>query len=153
MARRLSHSDLDACSRALQELYAETSLQEFPDRLLELLAGLVPAVHISYNDINEQQGQFVIRYHPERPEAKKLLPQFTAHFHTHPLHEHFQKGGSILMKISDVATLREFKDTAIYQEYFRALDTRHQMVFFLPSQKDPRIGLALNRGAKDFSER
>jgi DNA-binding CsgD family transcriptional regulator len=153
MTNRLSHRDLEVCSCALRELYVESSLQEFPDRLLPLLARLIPTGHVSYNDFDPRHNRFVIRIHPERAEAQKLLPQFTAHFPTHPLHERFQRRGVVLNKISDVATLRQFKETAIYQEYYRALDTRHQLVLFLPRQEDSRVGLALNRDAKDFSER
>lgn len=153
MPTRLSHRDFDACSRVLRELYQNPSLRTFPDRLQPLLARLVPASYISYNDINERQGRFVIRYDPARPEAKKLLPQFTAFFHTHPLHDHFQKSGVLVKKVSDAATLRQFRNTAIYQEYFRVLGTRHQMGFFLPREGYSRVGLALNREIKDFSER
>ncbi len=130
MANRLSHCDFDACSRALRELYASPLLQGFPDRLLPLLAELVPASHIAYNAFNEQQRRFDIHYLPEPPGAQKLLPQFAAHIHTHPLHEHYPEMELVPMKISDVATLRQFRQTPIYQEYYRPLDTRYQMICF-----------------------
>jgi hypothetical protein len=118
MTARLSHRDVDACSRVLQELYAESSLPKFADRVLPLIAKLVPSGHISYNDFNERLGRFVIRRHPERPEAEKLLPRFAAHFHTHPLHEHYLNGDVMPKRISDVATVRQFIQTPIYQEYY-----------------------------------
>jgi DNA-binding CsgD family transcriptional regulator len=153
MANRLSHHDFDACSRALQELYAPSSLTEFPKLLLPLLMKVVPSGHVSYNDFNERRGRFIIHHQPERSEAKKLLPQFAANFPTHPLYEHYQQAGLFPKKISDITTLRQFTETPIYQEYYRQVDTRHQMIFFLHHQRDSRIGLALNRWEKDFSER
>lgn len=155
MATSLSHSDLDACSRALRELYAETSLEAFPDRLLPLLAALVPSGHISYNDFDPVQNRFVIRYHPERPDARKLVSQFAAFYETHPLHK---ATDGVPKRISDVATFRQFSETAIYQEYYRPIGTRHQIICFFDRRKnsfaaDSFVGLALNRENKDFSER
>lgn len=158
MAIRLSHRDFDACSRTLRELYAGSSLQEFPGRLLPLVARLVPSSHISYNDLDLGQNRIVIHYHPERADARKLVPQFAAHYQTHPLADHYQNPGGIPKKVSDVATLRQFQHTAIYQEYYRAVGTKHQFICFFNGRKRPKagdsfIGLALNRDIKDFSER
>lgn len=158
MAFRLSHRDFDACSRALRELYVAASLQKFPDRLLPLVARLVPSSHISYNDLDLGQDRIVIHYHPERVDARKLVPQFAAHYQTHPLAGHYLNPGGIPKKVSDVATLRQFKQTAIYQEYYRAIGTKHQFICFFNRRKraaagDSFIGLALNRDIKDFSER
>ena len=158
MANRLTHRDLAACSRALRELYAESSVEEFPDRLLPLLAGLIPSGHISYNDFDARRGRFVIRCYPEHSEVRKLQPQFAAHYHTHPLGKLYREGGGVPRKISDVVTLRQFKQTAVYQEYYRFIGTRHQIVCFFHHQKnsaaaDSFVGLALNREKKDFSER
>ncbi|HTV40304.1 MAG TPA: LuxR C-terminal-related transcriptional regulator [Candidatus Sulfotelmatobacter sp.] len=158
MAIRLLHRDFDACSRVLRELYASSSLQDFPDRLLPLVAGLVPSSHISYNDIDPGRNRIVIHYHPERADARKLVPQFAAHYRTHPLQDHYLNPGGIPKKVSDVVTLRQFKQTAIYQEYYREIGTKHQFICFFNRQNssvtdDSFIGLALNRDVKDFSER
>lgn len=159
MANRLSHSDFDACSRALRELYeGVSSLAQFPDRLLPLVTKLIPASYASYNDLDLRQNRVVIHYHPERADARKLVPQFAAHYGTHPLHNLYAQSGGIPKKVSDVATLREFRQTAIYHDYYRLIGTRHQFICFFDRQKKSRtgdsfVGLALNRDIKDFSER
>lgn len=159
MSNRLSHRDIEACSRTLQELYAgASSLSEFPDRLLPLVARLIPASYVSYNDLDLLKNRVVIQYHPDRADARKLVPEFAAHYRTHPLHDHYRQPGGIPKKVSDVVTLREFKQTAIYHDYYRVIGTRHQFVCFFNGQKisktrDSFVGLALNRDIKDFSER
>jgi DNA-binding CsgD family transcriptional regulator len=153
MAPRLSYRDLDACCGTLQELYAETSLEAFPDRLLPMLARLVPCLHVSYNECDLKRNRFFVRLYPERPEVRKLLPNFRAHFNTHPLSEHCRLQNGIPKRISDVATLRQFQQTAIYQKYYRPMGTRHQIVCFFHHKEDLHLGLAWNRWEKDFSRR
>jgi DNA-binding CsgD family transcriptional regulator len=149
----LTGKDLDACSAALERLYEPVTAQEFPRRLLPLLSELVPVDHVSFNDFDTLQRQFVVSTYPERPELPVLMPQFETHFPTHPLFEAFQQGTTSPAIVSDRVTLRQFKRTAIYQEVYRRLGTEHQMIFFLHAEASRRIGLALNRTRGDFSAR
>jgi DNA-binding CsgD family transcriptional regulator len=153
MSTRLSHRDYDACSRTMLELYAKTSPQEFPDKLLALLAKLVPVTHVTWNDLNEAQRHYFILYYPERPDLKVLLPQFTATFHTSPLFPHYKAGETMPKKISDVMSVRQFRETAAFQEYYRHAGTNHQMIFTMYNGDQMRVALAFNRDRRDFSER
>ncbi len=150
---RLSHRDYDACASAVARIYGATSLSAFPTVLLPLLLELVPADHVGYNDFDARENRYVIHSHPHRPEIESLSPQFGACFHTHPLIDHYQKADPLPTKISDVVSFRQFQEIPLYQEYFRHVGTNHQMIFFLHSNKDQRIGISLNRGGTDFSER
>jgi DNA-binding CsgD family transcriptional regulator len=150
---KLSEQDLGACSAALHSLYEPMTLPEFPGRLLPVLSDLVPVDHVSYNDFDARRHQYVFRTYPERAELEDLAPLFDTHFRTHPLFEVFQQGTTAPVTISDQVTLRQFKQTAMYQEVYRRLGTKHQMIFFLHSEASRRVGLALNRSQQDFSGR
>jgi len=149
----LDQQDLGACSEALHRLYEPGTVQEFPGRLLPLLSELVPVDHVSYNDFDTRRHQYVFCTYPERPEVRAFLPLFDEHFPTHPLFEAFQEGTPAPVTVSDRVTLRQFKQTAMYQEVYRRLGTEHQMILVLHAEASRRIGLALNRSRQGFSQR
>ncbi|MES1180316.1 MAG: helix-turn-helix transcriptional regulator [Verrucomicrobiota bacterium] len=153
ISMKLSHHDLNACSRVLRELYAETSLARFPDKLLTLLAGVVPVEHLTYNEFNERRNRYTVLIKPEVEEMQRRVPQLIAYLHQHPLYEHYLAEGSEPKKLSDAITVRQLKGTDIFQEVYKPLSTKHQMLFFVQGEGEARIGLALNRWHRDFSER
>jgi DNA-binding CsgD family transcriptional regulator len=153
MALRLSNQDFDACSRGLRELYAEVSTAQFPNQVLKLLAGLVPVEHATYNELTPRQKQLVVHYFPERPDIQALVPQFAATLHTHPLYDHYVGAEPLPKKISDATSFRQLAETPVYQEYYRLIGIKHQMVFSVKGAGETKIGLALNRRLRDFSER
>lgn len=153
MAVLLCHRDFDACSRALRQLYAEPSPEKFPNLVLKLLSELVPLEYATYNEFTPRSQRLVICYFPERPEIRALVPRLAAHFHTHPLFDHFHRTEPQPKMISDVTSFRQFRETAVYQEYFRFIGAKHQMMFSVINEGETRIGLALNRRQRDFSER
>ena len=153
MALRLSNQDLDACSRCMLELHEGSPAGEFPQRVLSLLSGVVPVEYASYNEFNPRQKQFDVRCFPERPEVQRLVPELAATIPTHPLFDHFRKGEPLPKKVSDLASGRQFRETAVYHEYYRHLGVENQMVFSLKGTGKTVVGLALNRKAQDFTER
>ncbi len=150
---RLCQKDLDACLNVVFELNSDLDADRFADRLMPLLARLVPVDYCTWNNFNERNRQYKIRYYPARVQVEHLMPQFAETFHTSPLFDHYQQRGSQPKRISDTTTLREFQKTAIYNEYYRHIGMRHQMIFFLHGKKEIRIVPAFNRARRDFSER
>jgi len=151
---RLSHRDYDACSAVVRELYAEPSLSGFRRQLQPLLSRVVPNDYSSLNAFNKRRSQYSIQLYPNRPELDPLKPRFGATAHTHPFYDHITSGVPGPGKISDRATLREFRETAVYQEYYRHAGLRHQMFFFFHTADDgTNSGIGLSRWHRDFSER
>jgi len=150
---RLSHHDWEACSRAVHEVYHGAAAGALSPGLLPVLAQLVPADYMAYNEIDLKQGRVVLQTFPKRPEVLSLLERFKAAFPSHPLFELWQRGGTDPVKVSDIATVRQLRDTAYYQEYYRHLQMRHQMVCFGGAHDGARTGLSFNRSGRDFTER
>lgn len=136
---RLSHQDLTACSRVLRQLYAETALARFPNTLLRLLTSVVPVEHLTYNEFNERRNRYTVRILPELPEMQQRAPQLIAHLAEHPLYDHYLQQGQVPKKISDVATVRQLKNIALYQEVYRPLTTKHQMIFLFRPTVRPAL--------------
>jgi DNA-binding CsgD family transcriptional regulator len=71
-----------------------------------------------------------------------------------------ERGGDLreIIKISDFYSARQWRNTAIYRDYYRVADVEHRLVLFLPAPgwapKDGTLRLAFSRGSgSDFSER
>jgi len=56
-------------------------------------------------------------------------------------------------KISDFLTRSQFHRLGLYHELYRRVQVEHQIAFVLPTPPPLIIGIALNRGRRDFSER
>ncbi len=150
---RLSRLDVDACSRSVQELYSEASPAQFPNHVLAILSRLVPVEYATYNEFTPRRKQLVVHYFPEQPEIQSLVPQFAATIHSHPLFAHYENAEPFPQKISDLVSFRQFTQTPVYQEYYRRIGIKHQMVFSVSGGGETKIGLAFNRRLQDFSER
>ena len=148
---RLSCQDLEACSRAIQALYAETSLETFPLRAMATLSGLVPVEHVTYNEIALGAHQVTSEFLPQRPEAARLLPQLAAKINTHPLAKAIYSTEP--RRILDVMSAREFRETPVFREYYRLIQVTNQMIFGLGDGKNSRVAIALNRRGQGFSGR
>ena len=56
------------------------------------------------------------------------------------------------IKLSDFLNQQQLQRLELCQEYYRLLDTKYQMGMLFPAAANVRIGLAVNRSSKDFSE-
>lgn len=154
---RLSHRDLTALISALPGLYARASLDAIPQKILLLASTLVPCFTATYDEWDIDREGRVRGYRavqaPVISEVDAMLPALPLHIHDHPLFPSLQQQITSPLKISDVASQREFMRTAVYNEVYRHLGVHHQMVWFLPGQQSPHVCLVMSRQGKDFSER
>lgn len=158
MATRLSHRDLDACSRALRELYADPSLAGLAEKTLAIVSGLVCSDVISYDDWKLDDSGRVTGYRAlRRPfvsEVDKFSPVFAACIHEHPLfREAMMKHAPEPTKISDFASRNQFRRTSVYNEIYRHLEIDSQIICTISWTPNSRNYVVLNRSGKDFSER
>jgi DNA-binding CsgD family transcriptional regulator len=57
------------------------------------------------------------------------------------------------VRLSDLMSQRQFRATAIYQDFYRLVGVDQQLAFALPSPSSAIIGLAMNRLGRPVSER
>lgn len=151
---RLRQRDLDGILSFLREMYSRPDLEGFANRLVSALPGLVPSEWTSYNEVDLQRQANTYVIDPIPPDASELALAFERHILDHPLISHQQelRDGQAL-KTSDFLTQTEFHRLGLYGEFFRKLDVEYQMAVVLPSSSPLVIGVAVNRGRRDFSER
>lgn len=145
---------MQALSVLIDELNVATGVATFSRRLLRLLQPLVPYDIATYNEIDPHAGQITVLAEPAEslPDGGEQL--FMAHAAEHPIllhtREHREQRA---MKLSDFLSQRQLHQRGIYREFFGPLGIEHQMVVTLPAAPPLVIGVALNRGRGDFSER
>jgi len=95
---------------------------------------------------------FAVEGYPATPKVVSLFPRFVRNLHTHPLFAHYRAAGPFPRKVSDVASLSEFRSTLVYQEFHQPIGVCREMLFFLGREKCRRVGVSLRRAGSDFSE-
>ena len=150
---RLRSREVQATLEFLREAYALRDLETFARYAISAVPKLVASDHTSYNEVNPRAGRDHIFCEPT-DFYRHLLPTFERHISEHPLIAHYAKtSDGRALKISDFLTRDQFHRLALYNEFFRIVGVEHQMAFILPAPPPLVVGIALNRGRRDFSER
>lgn len=150
----LSHNDLFALNLAIGEIYTARDMESFYRSVFSSIQGIVPCELCSFNDVKPYTTRFLKLISGSQDHGSvshKLLPALNAHLHEHPLFPHCFTGDAV--KITDYVSTSQFKDMAIYNEYYRHLDVEMQITFAIPISRENVSLLALSRKNIDFSER
>ena len=79
---------------------------------------------------------------------------FDRHFHTHPLvRYHAHERGLHAHRISDSLPEAEFRNSALYDEYYRAIGIGHAVALPVHVDDGWLVSFVLNRSGIDFSDR
>jgi len=145
----LSSKDLLKLSSATAKLYRPCSPGQLPQRVVSVARELLDCEHLCYNEFGKSHFVGVLDpiIDPALNETfARLSPQ-------HPSIAHIQQTKiEAAVKISDFISLREWRRTELFNEFFRKIDIRYQLAFLF-SVGDIQIGFAANRETRDFSER
>jgi DNA-binding CsgD family transcriptional regulator len=151
--QRLKASELARVAPLIRRLYSAESRVSFARTTLKELRAILHAESASYNVIDARTGatQWLVDGLEDFPGSTGI---FAEHIREHPLVMHYARSadGSAL-KISDFVGNARFRQSGLYQEFYRRLGTGYQIAVRLPSPPKSVIGLAFSRGQRDFSER
>jgi len=144
---RLRHSEVEALSQILLELYSPCSYADFPVRLFALLRRCFSFDFFDYHEIanNRNERNFVY------PEYKPRVGVFEAYVHPHCTWTAFaRQRAQPPLPIPDLSILGERQ-----RADFRVLPESRQnyQLGFTVSDQLPQLGIALNRLNGDFSEK
>jgi DNA-binding CsgD family transcriptional regulator len=148
----LREQDFRAALDFVGEVHDAQDRDEFRAILLPGYRNLVPALHVSYNEI-EGDGQVLAAIvEPELPEWS--LPAWERYAGENPLLQRYlrTRDGRAL-RFSDVYSREQLRSLPLYRHFYAPLGVEHQIAFILPSTPKLTIGVALTRGDADFSER
>ena len=159
MARSgVSKADVDAVVGSAESLAGLDSLEALRRRAVEIVAELVEATVVAWNevDLDGRQLAAVIVPFPDQfsaQERERLATAFIEYVAEHPVIAHYRRtNDGRPYAISDFLSAAEFHRTGIYRHFYSHLGAEDQLSFVLP---DPTliIGVALNRPRRGFSDR
>ena len=79
---------------------------------------------------------------------------FDRHFYEHPLVRfHGYQGGGVAQRISDSVPFAKFRESALYNEYYRRVRIDHAVALPIYVRDGLLVSFVLNRARRDFSDR
>ena len=142
---------------ALRELYALSDMRTYPRRVTAALSSIIPTKFITYNELNSDKRKNRYVWWPPDTQLEKQSPLYRAferYVGEHPLIAHYARTRDTrVLSISDFLTRRQFQRLDLYREFFRPLGVEYQLAVTLTASNSTVIGIALNRGTRDFSAR
>jgi len=79
---------------------------------------------------------------------------FDRHFHQHPLVRfHGYQGGGVTQRISDSVPFAQFRESPLYNEYYRRVRIDHAVALPIYVRDGLLVSFVLNRARRDFSDR
>ena len=145
---RLKHSELEAFSNTLLELYSPGPQEDLPARILAALERNISCEHRCYHEFSDQIAMRVAH----KPSVQIDINAFNQYADQHPalgaiIRDQIRSSA----RISDFKTLSQWRRTDLYNLCFRPEGLNYQLGY-LALNEGPRLGIALNRAKRDFSE-
>jgi len=150
---RLTHSDVSRVLAAIQQVHSHTDFSTLPHLMVELQSQLIPADISSYTLMDKRTNQADV-VGVEENLVEKLLPALMAHYHEHPIVQHSLKTKDLnAVKVTDFLKQKQFERTGYYNEFFKHLELRYQLIYYMFNHSGAELSMQLSSGVKDFSER
>lgn len=152
---QLAESDLSACLETVHAIGEETAGREdFMQAGVKRLPGLIASdlTHVSVCDLDSGR-RHVVSDVPGAIAARDL-EAFNRHFKVNPLVlEHGRNAQARTRRISDLRSQRDFRDSPLYDEYYRSVRIDYVMALPVHVQGAELVSFVFNRQDRDFSDR
>lgn len=161
---RLDAGDVSALLAFVSELKDLDDPLPYPPRLVAAIGRLIPADEVGYSELNPADESSILQVHAaageehvawgddDEVEAAQLWWRVRP---THPTCGFRGRSGNWTepFKVSDFATLREFRRTPIYEAFYRG-ELDYWLDMGLPATPTKtRVFIFTRKGGQDFSER
>jgi DNA-binding CsgD family transcriptional regulator len=155
MMQALETADLRGALDVLGAIAEGTAADgDFPRHGVTNLPRLVPSelTTLSICDLDTEHRS-VTSDLPGALSAREIAA-FDRHFHAHPLvRAHGRNTHATTQRISDLAPAREFRDSALYNDYYRPIRIDYAMAVPIHVESNALVSFVLNRSGRDFSDR
>jgi DNA-binding CsgD family transcriptional regulator len=152
--RAVSEADAKAMLGFIAGLAALEGPDDFRAGVLPGIRDLVPSEIASYNEVDFDAGSIIAHAEPAELVTEDAPEVLVRLGHQNPLVSRYQRTrDGRPYKWSDFITRRELHRTDLYREAYAPMGVEYQMAFCLPAPPEMIIGVVVNRGRRDFSER
>jgi len=151
----LQSRDLRAALLAVGDI-AQTSgsAERFARNGVRVLSGLVASELTTLSLCDLASGRRIVYGVPPGAIGADECAAFDRHFHEHPLvRYHAYERGPCAHRISDSLPTARFRETAIYNDYYRRVGLRHAMALPLRVDEGQLVSFVFNRAGADFTAR
>jgi DNA-binding CsgD family transcriptional regulator len=152
---RLSHQDLTSVLDAVGILTADSEPSTLPSRANDAVKSLVSTDILSFEGFgsdNDYQGP--LWYTPAGTVSSELLEIMANRMPEHPCFEDIARRRiKDAVRVSNYLPISKFKETAIFNEFFRQIGTDRQLIAGLPVNANLMISVSLCRVRKEFTDR
>jgi len=145
----LKPSDIQALLDFARDCYAIhefESFEEFIRGLVASLARLIPAGHVTYNEMNPEDSKsysWVNTLELASPQANRLWEQ---HMMEHPVMRHvLATDDRRAVRISDFWDQRQLHDHGLYTDFYRLYDIEDALCLTIPCQGRLIVGVGWHR--------
>lgn len=141
------------CIRACHEIRAQESFEEYLDRLVATLTRLIPAGHVTYNEMYpERQKSYNVASSKEASTVTASI-LWQQHMLEHPVLNHVaQTGDPHSLRISDLWSQTKFRDSGLYAGFYRSYNIEDALCATLSTRLPRIIGYGWHRD-RHFTER
>lgn len=126
-------------------------LAELREGLLVALDRAVPSDFVSINEVGPDPADMFSVIRPPVPE--RLHAVWAEHGHENPLIQRFARTADTRpYRLSDVVSQSQLHSLALYREFYAELGVEHQIAFIVNVSPPLYVGIALSRGARDYTD-
>jgi DNA-binding CsgD family transcriptional regulator len=145
--------ELAAFSEALERLYQPVSLADFPAHLFSIIAMLIPDAMMSFDQVSKRTGAMRHERNFRLQNPEEWMRQLAINLEReHPAIAYVRGGGrEQVLRLSDFISQRQLRETALYQDNYKAAGIECQVAVVLPIP-GYIAGLAINRSV-EFRDR
>lgn len=145
--------DVTTVLEVVERVSAAPDLGSYARLTCEGIRAMVPALSVSYNEINPTVGRAYGEIVPEPGPGwwRTYKPVFEAHMTDNPLIRHYLATGDTRVVAWGDPGLANFEGTPLDRDFYQPNGIRSQAAMTLPAPEGIVIGIAVNRGPEGFS--
>lgn len=141
---QLRQSDFQAVLRLVRDCYGirELSFDQFIQRLVRSLSQLIPAAHITYNEMYPLQSESHNCVNTAELASSQAACLWEQHMNEHPVMTHVLKTGDRrAVRISDFWSQRQLHDHGLHNDFYRHYQIEDALCITVPSRLPRVIGI------------
>ena len=152
--RMLAHAQVRGALDALHAI-GEGCVRsdDFARRGVACLPGLIASELTTLSVCNLDTGHRAVVSDVPSALSARQVALFDRHFHDHPLvREHGRNARAVTKRIDDLLPQAKFRQSALYNEYYRAIGIDHAMAVPIHVDRRRLVSFVFNRRGRGFAE-